>query len=324
MKKLFKKKLLLSGLLASFIFIGGCEVKQDVTSEIIETKPIIVEEPIEEENTIEEETIIEETPYVEDNSLEYNTNDIDVIKTNNKTPIKNSNNEIIGYLTPEHDFMLLEEDETSYLINYYGNNGYVNKNDTYKSNKKIVNTEMIDKGYVKYDTPIYDNYELNNEYATLKQLEFVEIYKELDNCYLVQTIDYVGFIPKDNVQPLEGNLAVIDRSNQELRLYEGNVLTVCTPVVTGTRGTDRQSDVGLFTVHTKAENLDIIPNTHVDVVTYYNGGEGIHDAYWRKTPDFGGDTYIGNGSHGCINTPHDEAVYVYKVLQKGEKVLVKE
>ena len=101
-------------------------------------------------------------------------------------------------------------------------------------------------------------------------------------------------------------------------------MTVCTPVVTGTRNTYRESDLGLFTVHTKAENLYIIPGAWVDCVSYYNGGEGIHTACWRTTPEFGGDTYITNGSHGCINTPHDEAMYVHKVLKKGEKVLVKE
>lgn len=333
MKKTTKKKLFIASLLCAYLLVSSCNTKETIideqpvsynneNQEIIEVASEVTE-PIKEEVT-EEPSIEEETEYTPDYSLDYNTDEINVIKTNNKTPIYDADKNIIGYFTNEHDYMLIDEDETNYLINYYGKNGFVNKKDTYQTTKKVINTEMISKGYVTNDTPIYDNYELIDEYDTLKKLEFVEIYMELDNSYLVQTLDTVGFIPKDNVKLLEGNLAVVDRSNQELRLYENNNLTICTPVVTGTRNTDRQSDLGLFTVHTKAENLDIIPNTHVDVVTYYNGGEGIHDAYWRKTQDFGGDTYIGNGSHGCINTPHDEAVYVYKVLQKGEKVLVKE
>ena len=184
--------------------------------------------------------------------------------------------------------------------------------------------DMIDKGYVKVKTPIYDNYDLEGAYFVLSELEFVEIYKELDNCYLVQTIDHLGFIPKDNVEFLPGNVAVVDRSNQELRLYEGNTMTICTPVVTGTKDTDRESDLGLFEVRLQAENLYIVPGSWVDCVTYYNKGEGIHTAEWRTTQEFGGDTYLTNGSHGCINTPHDEALYVHKTLTLGDKVLVKE
>ena len=119
-------------------------------------------------------------------------------------------------------------------------------------------------------------------------------------------------------------MAVVDISNQELRLYEGNEMTVCTPVVTGTESDpERKSDEGLFTVRLKAKDLYIVPGAWVDTVVYYNGGEGIHTSEWRKIYEYGYVTYLNNGSHGCINTPQYEAIYCYDHMDIGDYVLVK-
>ena len=67
----------------------------------------------------------------------------------------------------------------------------------------------------------------------------------------------------------------------------------------------------------------------------YNGGEGLHDAEyhthengfqhgWRDASEFGGDTYIKNGSHGCINMLHDDVMIIRDNVDIGTKVLVKE
>lgn len=42
-------------------------------------------------------------------------------------------------------------------------------------------------------------------------------------------------------------------------------------------------------------------------------GIGVHDASWRS--DFGGDIYLTNGSHGCINTPYDDVEFIFQELQ---------
>lgn len=41
-------------------------------------------------------------------------------------------------------------------------------------------------------------------------------------------------------------------------------------------------------------------------------GIGIHDASWRTK--YGGNEYINNGSHGCINTPYDKVKLFYNTL----------
>jgi hypothetical protein len=328
------KKLLIASLIGATVLLSGCnandykpyEEPQEI--EVIELPVQLTSEPEETYQEIkQEDEVVEEEPEVDEDTLDFNTTEIATIIDNTKTPIMDNaeDGNIIGYFVPGREFRLIDDSLEEYnVIDYYGTVGYVLKQDTALDSDRVFNYPMIGKGMVVEDAPLYDNYDLTGEPVMLSTLEFCEIYKELDNCYLVKTIDYVGFVPKINVDLLEGNIAVIDRSNQELRLYEGNTMTICTPVVTGTKDTDRESDLGLFAVRLQAENLYIVPGSWVDCVTYYNGGEGIHTAEWRTTPEFGGDTYLTNGSHGCINTPHDEAIYVHNTLTLGDKVLVKE
>ena len=58
-------------------------------------------------------------------------------------------------------------------------------------------------------------------------------------------------------------------------------------------------------------------------VTYwmpFNGGIGMHDAYWRSS--FGGRIYKTNGSHGCINTPKDKMEELFDCVQIGTPVVM--
>ena len=45
------------------------------------------------------------------------------------------------------------------------------------------------------------------------------------------------------------------------------------------------------------------------------GAIGIHDASWRST--YGGQIYIRNGSHGCINTPLEQVSQLYDMVEIG-------
>ena len=66
----------------------------------------------------------------------------------------------------------------------------------------------------------------------------------------------------------------------------------------------------------------------------YNGGEGLHDAEyhtnldgrkhgWRNHEEFGGQTYLTNGSHGCINMLNDDVMLVSQYVEVGTPVIVK-
>ena len=52
----------------------------------------------------------------------------------------------------------------------------------------------------------------------------------------------------------------------------------------------------------------------------FNGGIGLHDASWRSK--FGGNIYVNNGSHGCVNIPPEYADDIFEIVNKGTKVLV--
>ncbi len=52
----------------------------------------------------------------------------------------------------------------------------------------------------------------------------------------------------------------------------------------------------------------------------FNGNIGMHDASWRSK--FGGNIYVNNGSHGCINLPKNKAAELFARIQKGCPVVV--
>ena len=78
----------------------------------------------------------------------------------------------------------------------------------------------------------------------------------------------------------------------------------------------------------------------VNVFLAFHNGEGLHDseyhkdydAYgnvirsygWRSSDAYGGENYKINGSHGCVNMKHDDAITFYNHLKIDDKVLVKQ
>lgn len=49
-------------------------------------------------------------------------------------------------------------------------------------------------------------------------------------------------------------------------------------------------------------------------------GNGLHDALWREK--FGGNIYMTDGSHGCVNLPYETAQTLYWNFDEGDPVLV--
>lgn len=212
------------------------------------------------------------------------------------------------------------------------------------SKEEVMN--IIDNGfiesiyYVKNDTPLTIPSFLTEskveEQVTLPKLECLEVYDILDDTCLVKTNEYIGFTTLENLEELTGTFVVVDISSQEVKLYCNNEVILTTPVVTGKLSTP--SDKGLFEIYDISHSRYLIgPNykSYVDIMMKYNGGEGLHDAQyhthedgfrhgWRDASEFGGDTYLKHGSHGCINMLHDDVMTVSDYVDIGTKVLVKE
>ena len=60
--------------------------------------------------------------------------------------------------------------------------------------------------------------------------------------------------------------------------------------------------------------------TPVDFWMPVKGSIGLHDADWRK--EFGGDIYLTNGSHGCVNIPPEVMPTIYDEYEIGTPVIM--
>ena len=216
--------------------------------------------------------------------------------------------------------------------------------DTKEEVDTLINSKVIQKiYYATSDTeltiPAFLNETGIDEIITLPMLECLEVYDQLDDTCLVKTDEYIGYVNTTNLEELTGTFVVVDISSQEVKLYKDNQVILSSPVVTGKPGKN-ESDKGLFEIYDISGPRYLIdPNgkykSFVDIMMKYNGGEGLHDAEyhthedgfkhgWRSIEDFGGETYLTNGSHGCINMIRDDVMFVRDHVDIGTKVLVKE
>jgi lipoprotein-anchoring transpeptidase ErfK/SrfK len=113
-------------------------------------------------------------------------------------------------------------------------------------------------------------------------------------------------------------------SQQRMWCYQDGNLIVDTPVVTGNpnKGNATPSG-GVWAIDTKQRDAILTGEGYTSPVDYwmpFNGNIGIHDMQTRAY--FGGTIYLTNGSHGCINTPYDQAQLIYETVSVGTPVIV--
>lgn len=122
----------------------------------------------------------------------------------------------------------------------------------------------------------------------------------------------------------------IDLTRQKVWVYVDGKLEVETDCVTGCVNKGYETPIGIYTLTYKQKDRILrgekLPNgkysyeSHVDYWMPFNGGIGLHDASWRST--FGGDIYISNGSHGCVNLPLKSAEKIYGIINKDMPIVV--
>ncbi|MEE3407530.1 MAG: L,D-transpeptidase family protein, partial [Candidatus Cryptobacteroides sp.] len=125
---------------------------------------------------------------------------------------------------------------------------------------------------------------------------------------------------------LTGTYVEVSIAEQHLWCYKDYELVMDTDVVTGLPPTERGTTPGTFAVDAKKEDavlgsLDVQGyESPVSFWAPFNGGQGLHDAPWRG--DFGGDIYLSNGSHGCVNIPPENMEAIYNAIDIGTAVVV--
>lgn len=110
----------------------------------------------------------------------------------------------------------------------------------------------------------------------------------------------------------------VNLTAQMLYYYEKGELIIETPVVSGNMLLGRDTPDGVNYVYYKQRNRTLHGTGYSSFVKYWiavKGAIGIHDASWRD--EYGGDIYLTDGSHGCINTPEDQVSKLYDLVEIG-------
>ena len=125
--------------------------------------------------------------------------------------------------------------------------------------------------------------------------------------------------------------AEVDLTNQVMYYVKDGQVAMKANVVTGNPNTNHGTPAGVHFILYK-ESPSVLRGdrqtsgeyeweTEVQYwMPFTSDGCGFHDATWQ--PTFGGDRYLTNGSHGCVNMSLDEASQLYNMIQTGDPVVV--
>lgn len=120
----------------------------------------------------------------------------------------------------------------------------------------------------------------------------------------------------------------LDLSRQRVWMYVDGECVLETPCVTGNVSQGYSTPAGVYyltykTMHATLEGYNYDGSTYSTPVTYwmpFNGGIGFHDATWRGS--FGGNIYMTNGSHGCVNLPYWAASTLYSYINTSIPIIL--
>jgi len=129
----------------------------------------------------------------------------------------------------------------------------------------------------------------------------------------------------------------ISLKEQVIRAFDHGQQIFWSYVTTGRPGLE--TDPGSFKVYWKVSPWTMhspwpkgspywYPDSKVNMVMWFNGGDGIHDAWWRayygpgtEFPHY--DPYgEDNGTHGCVNVPYSNMVWLWNWTPTGTPVIV--
>lgn len=124
--------------------------------------------------------------------------------------------------------------------------------------------------------------------------------------------------------PVANSYVDVDITNQTMTLFQNNLPVLQSPCVTGTPKNGRSTPTGVWYVMEKTPGKRLKGDTW-DVwvdrwMRFTPDSCGLHDASWRRK--FGGNIYLSNGSHGCVNLPKNIAYTLFDLVSVGTPVIV--
>lgn len=118
----------------------------------------------------------------------------------------------------------------------------------------------------------------------------------------------------------------ISIKEQRMWFYKNGEYILDTYVVTGNDDGYHNTPTGVYSIWQRQSPATLVGSGYSSRVSYWlaftYSGCGIHDASWRSAGEYGGTTYKGNGSHGCVNTPYNKVKTIYNNVGIGTKVIL--
>lgn len=192
---------------------------------------------------------------------------------------------------------------------------------------------MLDERFVPYNTyrnhtfTTHDGRVLNIKGGTYgnqidiktEKKEFLAFLKSENNKYYREP-KYTKEAKYKGKNDIGDTYIEVDIGQQKMFYFVDGELYLQTDVVTGKNKATREE---VCYVYSKQTDRILRGPGYASPVDYWmpvSGDIGIHDASWRD--EYGGDIYLTNGSHGCINTPLDIVAQMYEMVEIGTPCII--
>ena len=136
---------------------------------------------------------------------------------------------------------------------------------------------------------------------------------------------YVGGQENRTSHDIGSTYLEVDLTAQRLVYYREGKPVVDTPIVAGAPTDATRTPTGVFAIQNKQSPAILQKDgmgASVDFWMTFEGDIGFHDSLWRQ--EFGGDTYLFDGTIGCIHVPYDAMASIYEMADIGTPVVLYE
>lgn len=168
----------------------------------------------------------------------------------------------------------------------------------------------------------------NREFTfSLSEALAPQIDKESELSFIKEAIntggEYVSSFQYDKEIDTIDSYVELDITRQKVWLYVDKNCILETDCVTGNVSRGYYTPTGLYFLTYKTRGATLKGEGYASYVEYwmpFNGNIGFHDASWRSS--FGGNIYLTNGSHGCVNLPVEAAKTLYEYINESMPIFV--
>ena len=132
-------------------------------------------------------------------------------------------------------------------------------------------------------------------------------------------------VPYAGALNFDGTYIEVSIPEQHLWYYQNGELLLDADVVTGNLAAGKQTPTGLNYIRGHLRQIYLMGTHYVEywMSITVGGMYGFHDAdHWRQPEEYGGDTYMGNGSGGCVNVPEEKMAKLYEMVADLTPVVI--